>query len=291
MARGFLRDTLILVAVFAAVLGGLWLYTGVWPPAVIVESNSMMHPEGEVPYGRFGTIDPGDLVLVKEMDAASIATFAEGGKERYGLPGEVLVFRPPARPDPPIIHRAIAWVDVVGGGETIQYRVRWDPGADCPRAATRDGDACVFDRDGVTIASANVFGYKAPRSGFITKGDHNPSIDQTGTISADERGNPSTVQPGWIVGVARAELPWLGLIKLSLAGTYNQPACAPRQLEYHFFSPSPTCAGWVGLGHAFAPKDLWVMLFVALFLLIVVPLVVDAVRRWRAKKDEPPPAP
>ena len=49
---GPLRDAVVLVVVFVVLLGGLYLYTGTWPPAVIVESSSMMHPDNEVSYGR-----------------------------------------------------------------------------------------------------------------------------------------------------------------------------------------------------------------------------------------------
>ena len=48
----------------------------------------------------------------------------------------------------------------------------------------------------------------------------------------------------------RGELPWLGLIKLSLSGKRNEN------------NPPST---WLKVGSAYAPKDLWVMLAVSLF--------------------------
>src|SRR5581483_7729062 len=160
-----LRDALVLVAVFAVLLGGLYAYTGTWPPAVIVESGSMMHKEcgaGEVApacdpsihYGRFGTIDPGDLVLVKKVSSIDdVQTQVEGGPSRYGKPGDVIVYFPANNHDrTPIIHRAVAYVDVAGSGTNTTYRVRWNPDAPCVGGATKDpADAkwCVYDNKGV----------------------------------------------------------------------------------------------------------------------------------------------
>lgn len=304
-----LRDALVLVAVFGVLLGGLYLYTGIWPPAVIVESGSMMHPDSEVRYGRswitFGpaTIDPGDLVLVKDVDSVDdVETFVEGGTERYGKPGDVIVYYPAnRRAATPIIHRAMAYVEVESVGASTFYKVRWDPDAPCVGGANKQDSWCVYDSDGIDIPSIPVRSYKPTKAGFITKGDNpasNAQIDQESGLSFDERGERSPVQLHWIEGKGRAELPWLGLIKLSLAGRYNQADCDRAAPRFHFFdaSPEPKCRGWVAFGYAYAPKDLWVMLGVALFLLVGVPLIYDiykGIRRRRLEAqgvgDEPPP--
>lgn len=280
------RDTLTLVAVFALLLGGLFAYTGTWPPAVIVESSSMMHLDDEVTYGRswatFGpaTIDPGDLVLVKHAENPDdVRTLVEGGRDRYGSPGDVIVYYPrDQREATPIIHRAVAYVEVVGTDDAATYRVRWDPEAPCEGDATKDGNWCVYGSDGVYVpsvpiqrlgsTSTNPLPYKPEHSGFLTKGDNpvtNRQIDQVSGLSP-------TVKMDWIEGKGRGELPWLGLIKLSLAGRPNER------------NPPDE---WVKIGSASAPKDLWVMLGISLFVLVGVPLLYDGYKAFRHRIAPP----
>lgn len=274
-----MRELVALLVVFAVLLGGLALYTGNWPPAVIVESGSMMHADSEVKYGRFGTIDPGDLVLVKGVGSIDdVVARADGGRVRYGYPGDVIVyFTQNDRARTPIIHRAVAYVEV----EDEQYFVRWAEGTPCEGGATaveRNGRAwCRYGAEGITIPSMGVrggftgtegAGYKPRTDGFITKGD-NPATN----TAIDQLTMPGVTGPiplEWIDGKARAEIPWLGLLKLALAGKPNQRD-PPDE--------------WAKIGSAYAPKDLWVMLGVALFLLVGVPILYDAYKAARAKRD------
>lgn len=286
--KGALRDLLVLAAVFGGLLGVLYLFTGVWPPAVIVESGSMMHADDEVTYGRFGTIDPGDLVLVKRADdVADVETYVEGGRDRYGASGDVIVYFPANnRARVPIIHRAMFYVEVVGD-EPALYKVRWGDG-DCPEGATRDAQSCVWGGEGITLdlPRLSLSGYRPKASGFVTKGDNpatNPQPDQISGLSRNASGQPVPVDFAWVEGKARGELPWLGLIKLALAPRYNQEDCGTYPVSFHFFDPSPAykCRGWVAFGHAYAPKDLWVMLGVSLFALVGVPLIYDSTRAFQ----------
>lgn len=320
----WLRDLLVLAAVFAVLLGGLYAYTGTWPPAVIVESGSMMHKEcsadlappacdDHVKYGRSWlslgetTIDPGDLVLVKDVDGIDdVMTLVEGGTTHYGKPGDVIVYYPGNNRDrTPIIHRAVAYVQVTGSGDAAQYWVRWsdegdcvggatkvargEAGADAPSFPTRDGHSwCVYDQRGILIpeiplplATSGSAGarYTPIRSGFFTKGDNpstNVQTDQESGLSRDERGAASPVAPEWIQGKARGELPWLGLIKLSLAGRPNEPN-PPKE--------------WKQIGSAYAPKDLWVMLGISLFVLVGVPLIYDGYKAIQSRRGKGSGAP
>ena len=276
---GPLRDALVLVAVFALLLGGLYAYTGTWPPAVIVESSSMMHRDDEVSYGRIGTIDPGDLVLVKNIDSPDdVTTLLDGGRERYGLSGDVIVYFPyDDRTSTPIIHRAVAYVEVAGSGTETTYRVRWNPDAECEGGATKssDGRWCEYGAEGVYVPSVPIARlgstpqtpqpYKPEHSGFLTKGDNpftNRNIDQVSGLS-------QAVKLEWIEGKGRGELPWLGLIKLSLAGRPNER------------SPPDS---WTKIGSAYAPSDLWTMLGISLFILVGVPLIYDAYKAIQARR-------
>lgn len=292
-----LRDAVVLVVVFGVLLGGLFLYTGSWPPAVIVESGSMMHADSEVTYGRFGTIDPGDLVLVRAVKTLDdITTQVEHGKDHYGKSGDVVIYYPANdRGRTPIIHRAVAYIEIEGTGAQTAYFVRWSETEDCVGGATKverkDRFWCEYPSEGIYIPEIPVHGFGSTRAnptpykpllgGFLTKGDNpvtNTQTDQQSGLSTDGRGNSIPVQFEWIEGKGRAELPWLGLIKLGLAGRPNEQ--------------NPPTA-WVKIGSAYAPKDLWVMLGFTLFLIVGVPLIYDGYKAVEARRraKELPAAP
>ena len=72
------KDALIALILVAAFLSSIVLYTGNWPPMVVVESGSMTHG-WETADSRIGIIDPGDLVLVKSVSSReSVITYVEG---------------------------------------------------------------------------------------------------------------------------------------------------------------------------------------------------------------------
>lgn len=276
------REFFTVLLVVGLIIAAPTVYAMNWPPAVIVESSSMMHPDSEVSYGRVGTIDPGDLVLVKIITSPEeVRTFVEGDVERYGAEGDVIVYYPASnRERTPIIHRAMAYVDVVDADGARSYRVRWNPEKPCEGNGEKDPtDAawCVHPPEGILIPSARIqWGrepYRPNADGFITKGDNpstNPAIDPAG-ISHDAEGRPSVVRLEWLEGKARGELPWLGLMKLALAGKPNE-AHPP--------------ASYVKVGSAYAPSDLWVSLAISLTVVLGGPLTWDAWKAWRAKRPQ-----
>jgi signal peptidase len=283
---GPLRDAVVLIVVFGVLLGGLYVYTGTWPPAVIVESSSMMHRDSEVRYGRIGTIDPGDLVLVKAVKSVDdVRTLSDGGGGRYGMDGDVVIYFPDNdHGRTPIIHRAVGYVEVNGTGSGATYRLRWNADKACEGGSQKDGLWCVYDDKGVYAPSVSIrrpgsteaqpIPYKPEHTGFLTKGDNpvtNQFLDQVSGLSPP-------VKLEWIQGKGRGELPWLGLIKLALAGRPNE------------HSPP---SSWVHIGSAYAPKDLWTMLGVSLFVLVGVPLIYDGYKAVQARRGKmgPPPAP
>ncbi len=229
---------LVLVSVLVAV--GSILAMGGDPPWFVQESGTMMHNDDEVSFGRIGTIDPGDLVAVRRLGAGdAIGTFAEGGEERYGAPGDVVVYFPGNNRDrTPIIHRAMAWVDAAIDPDSgaRRFLVRWNSDANCPNtgAPPADGTHCVFGEEGIRAPTLGLNGYKPARSGLVTKGDNpftNPNADQSSGVSA-------IVQSEWIEGVVVAEMPWLGLFKLAIANRDNER------------NPPES---WVHIGNAYAP--------------------------------------
>ncbi|MHB8606252.1 MAG: S26 family signal peptidase [Thermoplasmatota archaeon] len=272
----WIKDLLVLFVVFGVVIGGLFAYTQVWPPAVIVESGSMMHPDSQVTYGRVGTIDPGDMVLVKKVNVpGDVCTLAKNCGGTFGNQGDVVIYFPlNNRARTPIIHRALVWVTT---NPDHSYDLDFADGLHHFDAAS-----------GITVAAWNLYNYKPCSSGFITKGDNpstNPRPDQVSALYPQEpgcNGFPAPVQISWVEGKARGEIPWLGLIKLAIAPTPNE-------------NPAP--ASWTRVGNAYAPKDLWVMLVVSLVVLIGLPIVYDSYTAWKQRRrgrgavSEEPPLP
>ena len=262
-----LRDVLGALVLVGIVLGIAYVATGgKWPPVVVVESGSMMHPVSETSYGRLGTIDVGDIVFLKDVDSADeIETWAMGGRDRYGRPGHVIAYA--ANGDranastPIILHRAIAWVDVDMDGRTglTTYRLHWV-----------DGEVRTFGPEGIYFPALGFgeaygftprAGYRPTYDGFLTKGDNpftNPATDQALGITG-------LVDPSWIEGTIHGEIPWMGLGKLALQSGRTNPAVG----------------GWERIGNAFAPIESWTLFFLVIALLVLVPFTLDTWRAWR----------
>ena len=225
----FLRDAGVALLFVILVLLAMFAYTGLWPPLVVVESNSMMH--GEDNLSHIGTIDTGDLVLVKKVDKVSeVATYVDGlssGHKTYGDYGDVVIYkRGGSDTITPIIHRAIIYLEINADG--LSYRSESLDAAPSDRWSTADATD-TWDSLTSTLTIAHV-GYKdltvvidigsmisSHRSGFITKGDHNSQTDQMYA-----GGGP--VDLTWVVGKARGEIPWFGLLKLWSTGSLGSPA-------------------------------------------------------------------
>lgn len=278
----FARDLAVAFVIVAIVMGILVGYTRVWPPMVVVESSSMQHSNAE---SFVGVIDTGDLVLVQAVGQPSdVVTYVQGrltGHQTYSAYGDVIVFHKPGDllSSTPIIHRAIVYVV-------------WKPGGmDVPSLAGRGpqewtgiwaGNSSVattpYGLSSLTVKSVLSWDLQAggrrdvtynltafTASGFLTKGDHNPQPDNWS----------APVAVGRIVGKARGELPWFGLIKLTLAP--GSSGCCPN--------------GW---GDTRAPANSWDALLISLILVIAGPFVIEfAFTYWkrRRKAEKPAPAP
>jgi len=190
----FLRD--LATSVIAVLLLGAYLFaiSGVWPPMVAIESGSM-EPNMEVndlavvmDTERFqpsasAAVGPGDTGVV----TAEVG--AETGYTQFDDSGDVIVFEPNGNSQrTPIIHRAMFWVE-----EGEDWTERADP------AYLGNVESC-----------GQLPTCPAPNSGFITKGDDNPTYDQAGNqISAPVRSE-------WVVGTAEVRVPWLGWFSIQL---------------------------------------------------------------------------
>src|SRR2546426_6984211 len=114
--KGLVRDLLVAGIIVVIVLVGIYVYTGVWPPLVVVESQSMQHSGTE---SYFGVIDTGDMVFQQAApNRADVVTYLEGrasGYATYGDYGDVIIFRHASDPTP-VIHRAIMYVTLHNNG-------------------------------------------------------------------------------------------------------------------------------------------------------------------------------
>lgn len=259
--RSWVRDIAIAVLIMAVILGAIYAYTGVWPPLVVVESSSMQHSDST---SYIGVIDTGDLVFVQAAPTrADVITYLQGrasGYSTYGDYGDVIIFRLSYAPgDTPIIHRAIMYV-IPNGTDTVNVPdLSLLPAQDWggTNAAGQDihspyGLSTVwvsgmgFDHNlNITFDFGSFTGLFRRGPGYLTMGDHNAPRYDTGwfPIQSD------------VIGHARGEIPWFGLIKLLL-------------------SPAPSCAHF--WGDPCAPANSWDDLAIAIVVLIALPFLLEA---------------
>src|SRR5574341_356044 len=121
-------------------------------------------------------MNSGDLISIQSSQKANIITYEVGKKFDYKSLndyGDIIAFKPKGIPNTaPIIHRVMYYV--------------------------KEG------------ANMWLGGPPAPYAGYITKGDNaatNPSYDQQGGISYNQ-----PVKKEWIIGMARARIPYLGYL-------------------------------------------------------------------------------
>jgi signal peptidase len=265
----FLRDAGIALAFVVSILVAMYAYTGLWPPLVVVESESMMHSEENISY--IGVIDTGDMVLVKDIDVASdVETYIEGvvtGHRTYGDFGDVVIYNKMGDlMETPIIHRAVLYLEANSGSDSYRCEAlrdlpddKWslsNPSDSWDRLTSVISIYHYGYRDTtVTVDVAYILGEfdrgsDTPQSGFITRGDHNTWIDQR------YRDSFKPVDPDWVVGKARGEIPWFGLLKLWISHTLRSDA--PEN----------------------SVRNLWISMIV----IVVVPIVIDVVLTYRVRK-------
>jgi signal peptidase len=198
------RDVVVALLAVFIILMILWGYTGQWlaAPMVAIESGSMEHPNS--PFGRLGTIDAGDMVLIQKVSKFNdVVTYAAAKNEKngwssYGKYGDVIIYKPLGRNDvSQIIHRAMCWVEVSKKNGVTTYTI---------------ADFGVYNKTSLTVQELGLYNNNPvppwTHSGYLTKGDNNDIIDQMTSIC------PQPIQLNWISGKARSEIPWLGTINL-----------------------------------------------------------------------------
>ncbi len=264
----FLRDAIIAMAFVASVLLAMFVYTGLWPPLVVVESNSMMHSEDNTSY--VGVVDTGDMVLVKDVDTPDdIVTYMQGvvnGHRTYGDYGDVIVYKKMgSETATPIIHRAIVNLEA---NEDGSYRCealrdapedKWDVSGGSDSWDHLTGVLTIYNvgyrNTSVSIDIAFILDEfrrdgSDPTDGFITRGDHNSGIDQIYQRSY------VPVDIDWVVGKARGEIPWFGLLKLWFTDSLKSEA----------------------------PENSVHNLWISIAVIVVVPIAIDVALTYKIRK-------
>jgi len=230
------QDVVVALIVVAIVLGSLYIYGGRWPPMVVVESESMQHDD-ELSY--ISVIDTGDLTLVRTLEnAGAPVTWVEGrdsDHRTYSEFGDVIIYHKNGQfQTTPIIHRAIVRIeyDISSGGFDVPSLGLEDvtesfviEDFNSYHNGRRESINLVIDVR-VILNNFNANPSVDPHGGIITKGDHNREVDQYSLPAWTGPGMPpdgvsrlvEPVEDAWIVGVARGEIPWFGLIKLWARG-------------------------------------------------------------------------
>lgn len=270
--KGWVRDIAIAVIIMAVILAAIFAYTQVWPPLVVVESSSMQHGDTT---SSIGVIDTGDLVFVQAAPSQSdVVTYVQGratGYTTYGDYGDVIIFRLARDPGAtPIIHRAIMYV-LPNGTNADVPQLNLLPTSDWFGYRNGVRVSGAYDLSAVSIRnmgynhnlnitfSLSYFANAFRQPGYITMGDNNA---YHACIELDPCSSPTPYDTLWfpaqgdIIGHARGEIPWFGLIKLLVAPADN---CAPY---------------W---GAPCAPQNSWDDLAISLVVLVALPFIVEAV--------------
>ena len=245
-----------IIAVFMILLGSVYAYSGVNPPFSTINSGSMQHSPDE---SSIGTIDTGDMVIVKDPDSYDITTYVEGAKtgyKKFGEYGDVIIYKTQTNN---IIHRAMLELtlkDIIYDGSTVKTQIWYIPSL----IGYDDWDIINFTPGGMT-SHKNDPAIWNEESGTVTIDESNKDIinltltnvgysDATPFVNLWDLGKNKTdgykgyltkgdnaetnnnfdqviltkmrnklVSEEDIKSVAVFEIPWLGCIKLFVNGT------------------------------------------------------------------------
>jgi signal peptidase len=234
------KGLIIAASIILIIILGLFAYSGLWPPLVVVESESMQHSDTT---SYIGVIDTGDLVIVKQISSLSdVRTYVSSlndGYKTYGDYGDVVIYdRDGSVLATPIIHRAMVELDFNSSSYSFDIPSlanvptdKWSVGGQhngvwYDLTTTLELYHVGYRDQTITISLGDILNYYqnngiTPHGGLITKGDHNTLYDQSPMANIAHQ----PVIAGWVVGEARGEIPWFGLIKLWVGG--NMPADTP----------------------------------------------------------------
>jgi len=262
----FIRDISVILLTIFVVLLLLWTYTGQWftAPIVAIESGSMEHTppmfSTDPPFGRLGTIDAGDMVLVQKVYSRNDIAIhggdlggaqAKNGWQSYGDYGDVIIYHPDGNMKiTPVIHRAMCWVEVEINGHQRRYTIK---------------EFGIYNEPSIgPIPELGLDRSVKPdweHSGFLTKGDNNELFDNLPDQGIYESSQPVKLE--WISGKARLEIPWFGTINLFFADILN---------------------GTNNVGNVHG--DCLTCLGIVIAILVSIPISLDIKDYWKQKKKD-----
>ncbi len=249
-----LKELLVVGVIIILILVALFAYSGLWPPVVVVESGSMQHSDTQ---SSIGTIDTGDIVIVQKVRGSQdVVTYLDGvsnGHKTYGEFGDVVIYnRYGLTERVPIIHRAICKIiyNETGGGFDIPSLAslpdaQWEVQGISAKTCWNLNKVVEVHDIGylhltVRLDLSELLAYYStrglsPHGGLITMGDHNAQSDGTELLGHYDQLSicREPIRDAWLVGKARGELPWFGLVKLWATNTL--PPNTPQNSVTNFF--------------------------------------------------------
>lgn len=229
---------LVALAIIILLIVGVYGYTQNWPPAYVVESSSMQHGGSD----HVGLINAGDLVLAQKIPTAQIVTYMVGmgrAYSTYGEYGDVILYSPNGQGGTPIIHRPLVYLDWNATSATFSIPelqgLPCGPGPNSTWSTSATLGGCSWnDLPNGTVLDLYRIGWQSvtvsvtlgsttsgAHSGFLTMGDNNLACVGSVCRGEPDQGPPAIsqiVEPGWVIGVARGMLPWVGSVKLLIDG-------------------------------------------------------------------------
>ena len=229
--RNLLISIGVIIIVFVGGYASLVVYTGMTSPFSIVMSQSMQHDPDQ---SEIGSIDTGDIVIVRDPDKTQIQSYVEGtqsGYRSFGDYGSVIIYDRGNNQNP-VIHRAILWLDYNAESDTWsapsldEYDGTW-----YFKYIDASGEEVIVENEfnnirgtlcfeGITVSKKDVsinLDSLEKSSGFLTMGDNsisNPNFDQPSIID-------HLVSYEDIRSVPVFEIPWLGTLKILINGGDN----------------------------------------------------------------------
>ena len=214
-SKGMVVIILVAAIVTIIVISSLYSYSGMSRPLTVVESKSMQHSDDT---SFLGIIDTGDMAVMISPDKKNVMTYYEGlqnGYSKFGSYGDVIIYYREGKN--PVIHRAILWLDYIDGVwsapalKNLTKGVEWNNDGNWDNLTgilTLNDLPFVNSTRTVTINLDSMVSSDLAHSGYLTKGDHNSTLDQMSGI------HNSPVEKEELKAIAGIEIPWLGCIKL-----------------------------------------------------------------------------
>ena len=214
--------------------------------------------------------------------------------ESHGFPGDVIVYDKNGEDKTPIIHRAMLYAranytmtpdrldNSCDSGTYDQFLVdkvdlligscviTWDVAGTTIRNSTKinwnfEDYKCDLTDNGAHAQVLRIIDWVPKHEGFLTLGDNNKcNVDQGGVATnfttggglSDGSGNRvEAVSKYWVEGIAGAEIPWFGSVKLMTLGATSDS--------------SP--------GTEYIPSKTWVSLTLTILILLISPVLLEAI--------------